>query len=62
MRTEIDIIAQKAWAREEGKAEGRKEGEADKARSIAQNLRDMGLPLEQISKATGLSVEQIAAL
>ena len=58
MRTEIDIIAQKAWAREEGKAEGLAEGRAD----VARNFRDMGLPLEQIAKATGLSVEQIAAL
>lgn len=54
MRTEIDIIAQKAWAREEAKAEER----AD----IARNLREMKVPFEQISKATGLSVEQIAAL
>ena len=58
MRTEIDIIAQKAWAREEGRAEGAE----DKAQSIARNLRDMGIPPEQIAKATGLSVEAIAAL
>ncbi len=74
MRTEIDIIAQKAWAREEGKAEGRAEGLAeglaegeakgaeDKARSIARSLRNMQLSPEQIAKATGLSVEAIAAL
>ena len=66
MRTEIDIIAQKAWAREEGRAEGFNEGEAkgaeDKARSIARNFRDMGIPPEQIAKATGLSIEAIASL
>lgn len=70
MRTEIDIIAQKAWAREEGKAEGRAEGLAegeakgaeDKARSIARSLRNMQLSPEQIAKATGLSIEAIAAL
>ncbi|MBQ7269894.1 MAG: hypothetical protein IJS62_08620, partial [Bacteroidales bacterium] len=58
MRTEIDIIAQKAWAREEGFNEGEAKGRAD----VARNLRDMGLPMEQISKATGLSVAQIQAL
>ena len=62
MRTEIDIIAQKAWAREEGKTEGKAEGLAEGRADVARNFRDMGLPLEQISKATGLSIEQIAAL
>lgn len=62
MRTEIDIIAQKAWAREEGFNDGEAKGAEEKARSIAKNLRDMGIPQEQIAKATGLSVEAITAL
>lgn len=70
MRTEIDIIAQKAWVREEGfhegeakgRAEGFNEGEAKGHADVARNLRDMKVPVEQIAKATGLSVETIAAL
>ncbi|MBO4447039.1 MAG: Rpn family recombination-promoting nuclease/putative transposase [Bacteroidales bacterium] len=58
MRTEIDILAQKAWARAEGRAEGLAEGRND----IARRLRDIKVPVEQISQATGLSIEQIAAL
>ena len=45
-------------AMEEGRAEGLKEGE----RSIALNLKRMGLGIEQISSATGLSLEEIEAL
>jgi predicted transposase/invertase (TIGR01784 family) len=66
MRTEIDIIAQKAWVREEGKAEGLAEGEAkgreEGRNEVARNLKEMGLPVDQIVKATGLSREMIAAL
>ncbi|MBO4447540.1 MAG: Rpn family recombination-promoting nuclease/putative transposase [Bacteroidales bacterium] len=54
MRTEIDIIAQKAWVREEGRTEERA--------VIARSLRDMGISPEQIAKATGLSIEAIASL
>ena len=45
-------------AMEEGRAEGLKEGK----RSIALNLKRMGLGIEQISSATGLSLEEIEAL
>ena len=48
--------------REEGREEGRAEGEARKQREIAKALREAGTAVETISKATGLSVEQIAAL
>ena len=50
MRTEIDILAQKAWAREEGfnegETKGRKEGEAKGHADVARNLRDMKVPVE----------------
>ncbi|MBQ7269217.1 MAG: PD-(D/E)XK nuclease family transposase [Bacteroidales bacterium] len=62
MRTEIDIIAQKAWAREEGLAEGEAKGREEGRADIARNLLRMKLPLEQISRATGLSVEALSAL
>lgn len=45
-------------AMEEGRAEGLKEGK----RSIALNLKRMGLGIEQISSTTGLSLEEIEAL
>ena len=45
-------------AKKEGKAEGRAEGIAETAR----NLKQMGLDISQISKATGLSIEEIKRL
>jgi len=45
-------------AKKEGKAEGRAEGIAETAR----NLKQMGLDISQISKATGLSIEEIEQL
>ena len=49
-------------AMEEGRAEGLKEGLKEGKRSIALNLKRMGLGIEQISSATGLSLEEIEAL
>jgi predicted transposase/invertase (TIGR01784 family) len=43
----------------DAKAEGLAEGELKKARETAINLLSMGLSLEQIAKATGLSVEDV---
>ena len=52
--------------REEGRAEGiaigRAEGKAETQARIARNLLKMGMPVEEIAKATSLSEEQIAAL
>ena len=44
---------------EKGRAEGLVEGERKKAMSIAQNLKAMGLPIDEIAKATGLAPEDI---
>jgi len=45
-------------AREEGRAEGRAEGKEE----VARNLLAMGISVEVIAKATGLSIDQIRAL
>ena len=78
MRTELDIIAEKNYAREtglaegraegraeglaEGRAEGRAEGEAAKAKAIAKGLLDEGISIEIIRRVTGLSAEEVKAL
>ena len=54
MRTELDRIAENNYAREQGKAEEKK--------STAKNLRELGVDIAIISKATGLSEEEILAL
>lgn len=51
-----------ARGKAEGKAEGRSEGEEQKALEIASSLKQQDIPPAVISKATGLSPEQIAAL
>ena len=55
-----------AKGRAEGKAEGRAEGEAkgkaERTREVAQNLLHLGLPIAQITAATGLSAAEIEAL
>ena len=47
---------------EEGRVEGRAEGRAEEKINTARNLKQLGVPLETIAQATGLSVEEIAAL
>ena len=41
--------------RKEGRQEGRQEGEYQAKLATAQNLLEMGLSIEQIAKATGLT-------
>lgn len=56
--------------REEGEAIGLKKGEAiglekgrmEEKRSMARNLKSMGLDPQQISRASGLSLEEIERL
>ena len=45
-----------------GRAEGLAEGIAKEKASVAANLKNMGLPIEQIVKATGLTTEEIERL
>ncbi|HCL5325217.1 TPA: hypothetical protein N2G48_003890, partial [Salmonella enterica] len=46
----------------EGRQEGRQEGAAEKAQAIARQLRNMGMTLEQIEQATGLSGAELKKL
>ena len=70
MTTQRDIINQIAYAKKEGLTEGLAKGHAAgvaqgvaaEKEAIARNLKTMQIPPEQISKATGLSIETIAAL
>ena len=54
MTNELDRICEISFARKEGEAEGRAE--------FARNLLKMGMPVEDIAKATSLSEEEINAL
>jgi predicted transposase/invertase (TIGR01784 family) len=62
----MDIEHNLAVARDEGRNEGRDEGEStgerNKANSIAKNLIDLAIPLEQIVQATGLPREEVERL
>ena len=51
-----------AKGRAKGRAEGRAEGKQEKATAIARNLKAMGLSVEDIEKATGLSADEISSL
>lgn len=51
-----------AEGRAEGRAKGRAEGECLKNRELAKGFRDDGIPLDIISKRTGLTPEEIKAL
>ena len=70
MRTELDIIAEKAYVREEGLAEGREkglaEGRAEEKKALtaehAKKMKAESIPPEVISRVTGLGLEAIAAL
>jgi predicted transposase YdaD len=66
MRTELDIIAEKAYVREEGLAEGRAEGRAEEKKALtaehAKKMKAESIPPEVISRVTGLGLEEIAAL
>ena len=70
MRTELDIIAEKAYAREEGLEEGRVEGRAEgraeeqinflKKEEVAiRSLKEQGVADEIIAKSFGKTVQQI---
>ncbi|MEE0340210.1 MAG: hypothetical protein UD286_02665 [Bacteroidales bacterium] len=67
---EQDVINQLYYAKEKGLAEGRKEGreeglaegEAKKSLEIAKKMLEMGLSVEQITEATGLSEEKVLKL
>ena len=47
---------------QKGKAEGKAEGRQEEKHSIALNLKKLGVSIEQIAFATGLSIEEIEKL
>ena len=58
MNSERDTRNQIAYARKEGLAEGEAKGREE----VAQNMISLGLTSDVISKATGLSLEDISRL
>ena len=62
MITERDWRAIKECAREDGRAEGMEEGAMDAKTQIARNLLRMGMPVQTVAEATGLSSSQIENL
>ena len=66
MTTERDLRNQMAYARqeaiEEGLAGGRAEGRAEANLESAIKLKELGVAVEVISKATGLSIKEIETL
>ena len=50
------------WGYDDGKAEGLEEGARAKEIEIAKNLLKDGIPIEVVSKNTGLSVEELENL
>ena len=63
-RTLLDDRYQKGKeeGKEEGRAEGRAEGMSQRSLEIARNLLSLGLPVNQITQATGLTEEEIELL
>ncbi|GHU32952.1 hypothetical protein AGMMS50256_23980 [Betaproteobacteria bacterium] len=47
---------------ERGRREGRKEGRQEEKQEVARNLLQMNIPLENIVKATGLSLTEVERL
>lgn len=48
--------------RAEGLTQGRAQGRAEGISSTARNLKSLGVPVQQIAKATGLAVEDVEAM
>ena len=46
----------------EGREEGREKGRVDKTKEVAQNMKKMGMSIEQIAQACGISVEEAGKL
>ena len=56
-----DTISVFEGVRPEGHAEGRMEGREEGIKTIARNLKSMGMSISDISKATGLQQDEIKA-
>lgn len=58
----MEIEKGRAEGREQGRAEGREQGRAEGKLEIAKNLLAMGIPMDKVVLASGLTEEQISAL
>ena len=59
---DTDIAVQRQEAYEDGVEKGISQGSQQKAIETAKNLLSMSLPIENIAKATGLSIKEIQTL
>lgn len=59
---EIGIKKGRKEGIKEGRKEGRKEGIKEGIKEVARNLKSLGMSLKDISKATGLTSEELAHL
>jgi predicted transposase/invertase (TIGR01784 family) len=59
---QTDMESNLATAEDRGRAEGRAEGEANKALAIARNLLGVKMPVDQIIAATGLTRNEVEGL
>jgi predicted transposase/invertase (TIGR01784 family) len=59
---DTDIAVQRQEAYEDGMEQGITQGSQQKAIETAKNLLSMSLSIENIAKATGLSVEEIKSI
>ncbi len=55
-------VEQKRMEIEKGRAEGREQGRAEGKLEIAKNFLAMGIPMDKVVQASGLTEEQISAL
>ena len=50
------------WGYDDGKADGKAEGLEEGKKTVAKNLLKDGIPIEVVSKNTGLSIEELEEL
>ena len=62
MLDEYTVYTTTEYARQEGVKEGLEKGEKQGKIDVALNLKKLGVPVETIAQATGLSQEEIMAL
>jgi len=57
-----DYLATLAYAEQKGHKEGRQEGKHEEAMNIAREMKKADVPVEQITRFTKLSIEEIEKL
>ena len=62
MVTELDLVLQYDYAREQGEARGRAEGKAEEKSAIARRMLKAGLPMDVIVECSGLSEDEVREL